>query len=129
MSKLSIQFEKLILNSQVAGTSDEHHISRVHFTAIWPNGGKTQAYCDVKLPVGGRYESDPLEVSKPIGLKGAFSYEELGRAVESYVRRCVGSNAVGIKFDSASLMTIRDCEFAIDETARIPAKPDIGRSW
>jgi hypothetical protein len=96
MAKAKVIFQKCIQNSQELGSNSQHMVSRVFFDM--EIGGKKykNLYADVKQPVGGDFETAPLEVSWPKDYEGPFNYNDFRQAVEYYYRSLVGSKGRGI---------------------------------
>lgn len=111
MAKAKIIFHKLIQDSQVLGSNDEHMISRVFLTLEY--AGKTFAdlSADIKQPVGSDFEKTPLEVSMPIGYVGPFNYEAFRTAVEKYYRSLVGRSGSGIHIQGGQNTRMRNNTF------------------
>ncbi len=76
MSQISVTFHKLIQDSQDFGSDDEHMVSRVFFTIEVNDKSYPAVYCDLKQTVGSDFESGPIEVGTPQGVKysGSFNY-------------------------------------------------------
>ncbi len=130
MPKLTLRFSRMILDSQDFGSDDEHMVSRVFFSVAGPDGKPVgDFHADVKLVVGGSYETDPLEVGPPIGYQGPWDQERFREAVTAYVRRCVGSSGTGIRLGpGAKGIRMRNNTFAFPFEAAIDAKKVTG-TW
>lgn len=111
MSKVKIAFKKCIQDSQDFGSDDEHMVSRIFFDLgiygkIFP-----EIYVDVKQIVGGHFETDPIEVGKPIGYEGPFNYAAFREEAERYYRGLVGSQGSGIRIAKGGHVRMRDNVF------------------
>ena len=130
MSLLTVEFQQMNQNSQDAGTNDEHMVSRVHFDIEAEGKQSGPFYTDVKLVVGGRYESDPLEVGAPVGYprSSPFNQEKFAEAVTAYVRKCVGVNAQAIRIGPGSSVVMRNNVIRMKAKASFPAAKVTG-TW
>ena len=69
---MKVKFNSLLQDSQDLGSDDEHMVSRVFFDLEFRGETFIGLHADVKQTVGARFESAPLEVSKPDGYHGPF---------------------------------------------------------
>jgi hypothetical protein len=130
MPRLTVFFTKMVQNSQEAGTTDEHAVSRVHFVIDVDGKQSGPFHADVKLVVGGKYESDPLEVAAPVGYpRGApFNQAKFADAVTAYIRKCVGSSAQGIRIGPGSSVKMLNNTFAFKDQASFDVEKVTG-TW
>jgi hypothetical protein len=71
-------------------------VSRVFFDLEIQGKLHSDLYTNVKQPVGGSFESSPLEVSRPVGYEGPFNYEAFREIIEQYYRSQVGASGRAI---------------------------------
>ncbi len=111
MTQAKIYLQQLVQDSQEYGSNDEYMVSRVFFD-LEIDGKKHQGlHCDVKQIVGSSFETSPLEVSKPIGYKGAFNHEAFQKIIERYYRGVVGSQGRGIRIAGGSNIRMHNNTF------------------
>lgn len=108
MEKAKIVFRKCIQDSQALGSNDEHMVSRVFFDMAIRGKKYKSLYVDIKQPVGGPFETAPLEVSWPKGYEGHFNYNSFREAVEDYYRGLVGSMGRGIRIQGGGNIRMHD---------------------
>ncbi len=123
MSKASGTFLRCTQDSQEYGSNDEHMVSRVFFN-MNIDGKFYYSYADIKQLVGGSYETDPIEVGRPIGFKGSFNYEAFRAEAEKYYRSLVGSNAGAIRITEGTNIRMFNNRFE----ERMPFEFDISGS-
>jgi hypothetical protein len=93
MAKVRVTFKRIEQGSQEYGSDDEHMISEV-FDLETDDGRRfPDLRATVKQIVGGKFETDPLEVSAPEEYNGPFNHAAFQAAAERYYRSCVGANA------------------------------------
>lgn len=119
MKKVSIVFEKCIQDSQDFGGNDEHMVSRVFFKMHVNDQNHDNLYANIKQSVGGNYESDPIEVSLPVGYNGLLNYQKFQEETEKYYRSSLKS-AIGriggnVRMRNNVFSTIREIQFEVDE--------------
>ena len=112
-----VTFHRCIQDSQDYGSDDEHMISRVFFDLEVDGQNSQNLYVDIKQPVGGDYESGPMEVYRPEGYRGPLNYEAFRNAVERYYRSLVGSSGSGIRISGGKGIRMRNNVFDIPGTA------------
>ncbi|MFN8007521.1 MAG: hypothetical protein U0V70_10955 [Terriglobia bacterium] len=119
MEKARVIFTKCVQDSQEYGSNDEHMVSRL-FGYVLSRGKKEEFCVDIKQTVGSNFECDPLEIGRPIGIKGPFNYVAFRDFAEKYFRNCVGSKGKDINISQGCFgrMTgnvfIRDMTFEIE---------------
>ncbi len=97
MATLTGRFTKFVQDSQEYGSNDEQMVSRVFFDLLVDGQPRGSFLADVKLVVGGSFETDALEVGRPSGYRGPFDHARFAEAVTKYVRGLVGSGGSGIR--------------------------------
>ncbi len=109
--KITITFRACTQDSQDYGSDDEHMISRVFFDL--ESGGNVQRglYADLKQTAGTDYETGPIEVGQPVGLKGPFNWHAFAKEAEAYYRSLVGRKATGIRFEGHVSARMRNTRF------------------
>ncbi len=90
MEKVKIVFKKCIQDSQEYGSNDEFMVSRIFFDIITPTENYKDLHSDIKQMVGGKFDSDPIEVSLPTQLKEKLDYGSFRNVTEDYYRNLVG---------------------------------------
>jgi hypothetical protein len=88
---------KFVQDSQEYGSNNEEMVSRVFFDLLVDGEPKGSFHADVKLVVGGSYETDSLEVGRPAGYRGPFDHGRFAELVTKYIRQLVGSAGRGIR--------------------------------
>ncbi len=111
MAKATVFLHRLTQDSQEYGSDDQHMVSRVFFDMELGGRRYDGLYCDVKQTVGSDFESAPLEVSSPVGYRGAFNHRAFQEAIERYYRSLVGSQGRGIRIAGASNVRMRNNSF------------------
>jgi hypothetical protein len=88
--KVNIETVGCIQDSQEIGSDDTHMVSRVFFSIVTENLRYDDLYVDIKQPVGGSFETDPIEVGPPKGARyrGPWDQEIFRLIIESYYRKC-----------------------------------------
>jgi len=94
-------------------------VSRVFFTLNYDGDIFDKLYVDIKQPVGGDFETAPLEVGAPQGYRGPFNHDAFREAVEKYYRRLVGSKGSGIRISGGKNIRMRNNQFVFPSTADI----------
>jgi hypothetical protein len=93
-------------------------VSRVFFDMGVEGKNYSDLYADIKQPVGGSFETSPLEVSNPPNYKGPFNYEAFRTVVEQYYRGLVGATGSGIRIVGSSNIRMRNNTFIQSMTAQ-----------
>ncbi len=97
MATVTVNISKFVQDKQEYGSDDETMVSRVFFDLLVDGQPKGSFHADVKLVVGGSYETDALEVSRPAGYRGPLNHARFAEEVTTYIRRLVGSGGRGIR--------------------------------
>ena len=117
MPKATVKFSHMIQDSQDYGSNDEHMVSHVFFDLTVGDKRYPGVHAIVKQTVGASFESDPLEVSPPVGYKGPMNFDAFRKAVERYCRSSVGSTASGMRSSGgAKNIRLRDNRFTKQAT-------------
>ena len=75
-------------------------------------------YVEVRHPFGTSFESEPLEVSPPVGsYHGNWNHNEFRDLVERYYRRVFGPEGKGIGIAGGTDIRMHDNTFNISMTA------------
>ena len=127
MPKAQINFHKIILDSQNYANSqgnEDHMVSIIHFD-LEVNGSKYEDLTvEILQPYGTNFESDPIEVDKPIGYSGPWNHNAFSDLCEHYCREAVGSSATGIRIEGGENVRIRNCTYGIPRSEEFEI-PDI----
>jgi hypothetical protein len=125
MDKLELIFSKIMQDSQVYGSNNEHMISRIFFSL----DGK-EYECNVRQPYGENFsfENDPIEVETPDELKKTVNYGQFRDEVENYFRMAVGSNAHGIQIQDGMNIRMSNNTFSFPHKATID-KAGMSGGW
>lgn len=127
--KAKIHFRELIQDSQDLGGDDEHMVSEVLFDLEIAGHTKPGLSCMVKQTVGGSFESEPLEVSRPREAD-SLDLEEFRNAVEDYFRGLVGSSGRVLRVGpDASSLRMRNNRFVSSKTVEISVIKNQGSTW
>ncbi len=119
MAIATITIHKLIQDSQDYGSNDDHMVSRVFFDVEVEGKKYSDLYADIKQPIGGSFETSPLEVSSPRSYKGPFNYEAFRDIVEQYYRGLVGATGSGIRISGGSNIRMYNNTFVQSLTAQV----------
>jgi len=103
-----VTFRKCVQDSQEYGSDDEHMVSRVFFDMQIGGTIHKNLYTDVKQPVGGNFETTPLEVSWPKGYEGPFNYDAFREAVERYYRSGFGSKGSAFHIEGGANIRMKN---------------------
>jgi hypothetical protein len=114
----------LVQDSQDFGSDDEHMVSRAFLDLQVDGTVYKNLYAGIKHPVGGDFETMPLEVSWPVGYGGPLDYEAFRAGIEAYYRSLVGSSGSGrhveggsdIRMKNNRLVSPASFEFEIDSS-------------
>lgn len=117
MPKATVKFLYMIRDSKDYGSNDEHMVSHVFFDLTVGDKRYPGVHAIVKQTVGASFESDPIEVSPPVGYRGPMNFDAFRKAVERYCRNNVGNTASGIRISGgAKNIRIRDNRFTKQAT-------------
>ena len=124
MDKLTLNFERAVIDSQDYGSDDEFMVSRVFFSI--DKGGKktTGLHVDVKQTVGSNFESSPLEIGRPIGFSDSLKYDEFREAVEKYFRQLIGTQGRVIKVQGPAKIRIQNSTFMMSAKFEISGEKE-----
>ena len=111
MTQAKIQLQRLVQDSQEYGSNDEHMMSRVFFDLEIDGTLHQNLYCDVKQMVGSSFETEPLEVSRPVGYNGAFNHDAFRNLIEQYYRSLVGLQGRGIRITGGGNIRMQNNTF------------------
>jgi hypothetical protein len=120
MNTLRITFWRLIQDSQDFGSDDDHMVSRAFFDLEYAGVIRRDLHVDIKLPVGGDVDKDPLEVGTVQGYSGPVNYGALREAIEEYFRSLVGSRGRGIRITGGSNIRMRNNTFDQKAVVELP---------
>jgi hypothetical protein len=127
---VAIDFTRLLQDSQEAGSTDEHMVSRVYFDLSIGDRKEGSFYVDVKQTVGAPMSADAIEVSPIRGYKGPMSYDAFAREVRAYFLACVGPTASGIRISpGAANIRMRNNVFAMRRRVLIDVPDQREGSW
>jgi hypothetical protein len=125
MATLTGAFTRFVQDSQEYGSNDEHMVSRVFFDLLVDGKPRGSFHADVKLVVGGSFETDALEVGRPAGYRGPFDQARFADAVTRYIRGLVGSGGRGIRLGpGVSNIRMRNNTFAMPAPFSFEASSD-----
>lgn len=129
MPTVTVNFLRMIQDSQDYGSDDDHMVSRVFFTLTIDGTAPVSAYVNVKQTVGSNFDTAPLEVSAPVGYAGPGNHHALRVAVENYYRSLVGSKGSEIHFSgNVKGLRMRNNTFVMPATVTIEVGGD-GPAW
>ncbi len=121
-----IFFHRCMKDSQDDGSDDEHMVSRVFFSLNYDGEVYENLYVDIKQPVGGDFETAPLEVGVPQGYTGPFNYDAFRGEVEKYYRGLVGSKGSVIRISGGGRARMRNNQFISPGMAEIEIQASKG---
>lgn len=130
MTHARVSFQECVQDSQDYGSDDEHMVSRVFFSLEVGGQKYDGLYVDVKQAVGASYETGPIEVGPPRGVRyrGPFNHGAFRDAVETYYRGLVGAKGRGIRISGATNVRMRNNRFVQPMTVDFEVSgPDV--SW
>jgi len=116
MGIVRVDLTRFIQDSQEYGSNDEHMVSRVFFNLSLDGQPKGSFHSDVKLVVGGSFETDALEVAWPAGYSQSdpFDYNRFVEGVTNYIRSLVGTSGRGIRLGPGSQnIRMTNCSFVM----------------
>jgi hypothetical protein len=127
MTMVKIIFRKCVQNSQDLGTDQDHMVSQVFFDVEVDGTRQVDLCADIKQSVGSAYETEPLEVSRPKGLRGPLNYAVFREKTEQYYLESFGTKGNAVNFPAKEKhirLTMRnntvirtwEVEFAASET-------------
>ncbi len=128
MSRITVNFTKLIQDSQDYGSDDEHMVSRAFFTIAIDDNNPVESHVNIKQIVGSDFETAPLEISTPNNYKGPFDFEAFSKATESYYRSLVGSLGSVIHISGGSNVRMRNNTFIQQNSVSFEAF-ESGSGW
>jgi hypothetical protein len=128
MTIATIGIKKLVQDSQDYGSDDEHMVSRVFFDMELEGKKFQDLYADIKQPVGGAFETSPLEVSRPANYKGPFNHAAFSEIVEGYFRGLIGSGGSGIRISGGANIRMRNNTYMAPMTAKFEVNSS-GGPW
>jgi hypothetical protein len=121
MAIARVHFTHLIVDSLQYGSDDDHMVSRAFFDLDIGGTLHQGLHCDIKQVVGSSFESEPPEVSPPIGFMGPFNFEAFRGAVAEYYTTLVGSQGSALRLGGSNnrihdgrIGVSRDVEFSVD---------------
>ena len=120
LATMRVRFTSCAYDSQDYGSDDQYIVSRVFFS-LWCEGVRYSGlHADIKHPVDGDFETDPLEITLPHGYEGQISPEGFRRAVGQYYRLLVG-RGVELGFqDRTGMFKMRDNIFLGPRSFKFP---------
>lgn len=121
MPTVTVSFKKCIQDSQEYGSTDEHMVSRVFFDLEAEGKMTPNLSVDIRQVLGGAFEADPIEVTRPEGYRGPFNYNAFRDAVEAYYRSLVGSTGSGIRIAGGGNIRMRNNTFVMPGRAQFDA--------
>ena len=119
MANMKVSFASCVHDSQDYGSDNQYMVSRVFFSITYEDHLHTGLYADIKQPVDGNVETDPLEITGPHGYDGPISWEGFRRAVGQYYRSLVGSCSSGFQ-TRVDNIRMRDHSFLLPRTFEFP---------
>ena len=111
MAHAKVILSSLVQDSQDYGSDDEHMVSRAFLDLQVDGTVHEKLYAEIKQPVGGDFETPPLEVSWPAGYKGPLNYEAFRAGIEAYYRSLVGSTGSDIHVEGGSNIRVKNNRF------------------
>jgi hypothetical protein len=94
---VTVNLTKFVQDAQEYGSNNEWMVSRVFFDVVVDGTPSGSFHADVKLVVGGSFETDALEVGPPVGYGGPFNHARFADEVVKYIRALVGASGSGIR--------------------------------
>jgi hypothetical protein len=101
----------LVQDSRDYGSDDEHMVSRAFLDLQVDGSMYEKLYAQIKQPVGGDFETMPLEVSWPVGYKGPLNYEAFRAGIEAYYRGLVHSTGSDTNVEGGSNIRMQNNRF------------------
>ena len=111
MAHAKVILSSLVQDSQDYGSDDENMVSRAFLDLQVDGTVYEKLYAQIKQPVGGDFETMPLEVSWPVGYKGPLNYEAFRAGIEAYYRSLVGSTGSDIHVEGGSNIRVKNNRF------------------
>ena len=122
MHTVAVRFFRCDQEEQGYGTSDEYMSARLSFQIAVDRQLRGTFFCDVKQTVGGKFNTDPIEVSPPVGYEGPFDYDAFRGFATKYYRGMVGRQGAALSLGNARDVTMRNNSFIAPWVVAFPAK-------
>ena len=121
--RVRVKLKKCIQNSQDAGSSDSHMISRVFYEMVVNGNKQGSFYSDITQPVGSEYNAEDLEVTVPADHKGPLNHERFAKGIRNYYQRLIGPKGSAISYEGTKNVVrknntiVMDAEFEFEADA------------
>ncbi len=116
---MKVNFSSCVHDSVDYGSDDQHIVWRVFFS-IWCEGLRYSGlHADIKHPLHGDLETDPLEIALPHGYDGPISPEGFRRATAVYYRTLLGRGGTGNQSEKGNTR-MRDSTFLLPRSFEFP---------
>jgi len=124
MATMTVHFDRCIQDSQDYGSDDQHMVSRVFLHIDCEGEQFAGLHADIKQTVGGDFETDPLEISRPHGYDGPLNYRAFREITEEYFRSLIGRSGSAFRIEGGSTVRMRDNTFVMPKSYEIPLAGD-----
>lgn len=131
MTKATVNLSKCIQNRQELGGALDKSVmqSRVFFSLTVGDKTYEGLYADISQPYGTDYNTDLLEVGRPIGYDGPFSHRAFSEGVEAYYRRLVGPAGAAISIGGGGNVVMTNNTFAIPHKFDLEIDSGTAAGW
>ena len=89
MTRAIINFIKLKQDFPEYGSNEQYMVSRVFFDLNVDGKSYTNLYSNIKQKIGSNFESEPLDISAPVGYDGKLNFEVFRAIVDTYIRSLI----------------------------------------
>jgi hypothetical protein len=133
MAKAKVVFHRIVQDTQDYRSFDssaDHMVSTLYFSL--DAGGKhfDGLSVEVRQPFGTDFESEPIEVARPVGsYQGPWNHAAFSALCESYYRKAVGATASGIRITGGSNVRMRGNQFVMSYSGEFELPESGAESW
>ena len=133
MVKVTVMFQKMVQDTQDYQSFDkneDHMVSTLFFSLETGRKRYGDLRVEVRQPYGTPFESEPLEVAKPVGTyPGLWNHAAFRDLCEEYYRKLVGAKGSGIRIEGGQNIRMRNNTFILPWSGEFEAPESSGLSW
>jgi len=133
MTKAKVVFNRIVFDTQNYGCFDknqDHMVSTLYFSLDVAEKHYDNLYVEVRQPYGANFESEPLEVGKPIGpYRGPWNHDAFCDLCETYYRKAIGSKGSGIRITGSTNVRMTNYTFTFRHTGEFDLPESGADSW
>jgi hypothetical protein len=128
MHMVSVRFFQCHQGRQAYGTDDEFMTAWLSLQIAVDRQLRGTFRSHVKQTVGGRYNTDPIEVGWPEGYEGPFDYDAFRGFAAQYYRGLVGQQHAAISLGNARNVMMENNSFIVPWVVSFLANREV-RHW